>query len=140
MQLSIIYRGGETRVLNLHPTFFVESQEGLAKLKLPPRDAKISLAQRCMDLATSLSGYPFKVACVKNGIDVFNRTWLENKPATAVDERVLTNKEKEAVKSEMRDLRREFKNQKFTQKWDFTTGLFTNLLTGEKMYSVKNAA
>ncbi len=134
--LSITYKNGETRVITLHPSFHVESAAGLLQYKISKADANVSLSKRCISIAIGFNGHPHKVVCLKNGIESFSKTWLENTPADVSSPKKVTDEEK----LEKKELRREFKNNKFTQKWDFTTGMFTNLLTGEKMFSDKIAA
>ena len=97
MLLTIKYRSGEIRKTNLHPSFFTSYE--------------VSIAQRAMDFAYQHGAFPYQIKVYRGNDLVFERLLRENAPAettkvAAVDETQIK-----------KQLRNQFKNQKFTVKY-----------------------
>ena len=107
--LTVTFQSGETRIVNLHPAFHAEK--------------KVTVSSRVLDFVADISRYAYKIVCTRGNVTVFEQTTQAFTPADYSAPRF-----KEDFKTK-KELRREHKNNKFTQKWNFSTGLFTNLIT-----------
>jgi hypothetical protein len=125
--LTITCHNGEKRIINEHPSFY--KRDGLIK----GVNMKATVPERCLTFAQDICGDISRILLVSNGVIQFER----NYPKGGSNSTVQPYKEN---REEVKLLRKQFKNQKFTQKWNFTTGTFTDLLTGAQSLSTLQEA
>ena len=114
--LQITCHNGEKRIINEHPTFY--KRDGLMK----GVNMKVTIQERCLSFAHSLCNDIARILLVSNGVVQFERNYPK---VSDINESLLYKENSDEVKA----LRKAHKNERFTQKWNFTTGKFTNLIT-----------
>lgn len=125
--LTITCHDGEKRVINEDPSFY--KRDGLMK----GVNMKLTIPERCLSFAMDICGNISRILLVSNGVTQYERNFPKLE-STSVEVPFKENKD------EVKKLPKQFKNQKFTQKWNFTTGSFINLVTGEESFSTLEIA
>lgn len=106
MTLTVCYKNGVRRIVNLHPTFFNSDVDVFFNHKSNRIEKRaISASEKAVILAESLGDYPYSIFLERNGQVQLNRTIRENVPAAKVKE------EKVNEKQVKKDLKRECKGQ-----------------------------
>lgn len=113
MFLQIEFKSGESRRINLNPLFFVED-------KL----TKVTISQKCLTMAADMGGAIHTLLCDQSGKKMFESI----NPGNALVENEV-HKVNELKRKERKALRQEHKNDKFVQVYNYTGGMFRNLLS-----------
>ena len=122
--ITINYKSGETRIINPTADFY----------RLDSKLEKgVTVEEKVKALIASFGGLVFTAQCYLNGKLFYNRSIEANSPESN-DMKFVENY------CEQRRLRNKHKRDKFTQKWNFTTGVFTNLVNGKQSESLQIAA
>lgn len=112
MYIQIAYKSGENRRINISPLFFTDDKMN-----------KVSTSQKCLTLAADMGGAVHHMVCFKNEVKMFEVTNPGNEVVTP-ELHVINDLER----TERKKLRRLHKNERFTQSFNYTTQVFTNLL------------
>lgn len=108
MQLQVIYKSGEQRIIHLHSSFFP------SKSDFSPNEKIESYHEKAIKLAYEYGLHPYYIAVFKGGKVMFEKVNKQNKPLEFIKEKKIDEKKVKKI------LRKEFKNSKFTYKDKFT--------------------
>src|SRR4051812_32148889 len=97
MKLTVKYKSGERRIVNLHPEFFSVSE--------------IPLSKKAMDFAYEYGYEPYYVAVIRGGDIMYEATIRKNVPVNYPPSKKIDERKVKSI------LRKEHKNGKFNTKW-----------------------
>jgi len=78
-KLTVVYKAGHSRVVNLDKAFFADARMPVFDIK-SPKMVMMSPSDKAVSLAMSLDPNPYTIELIKDGKVALLKTFIQNKP------------------------------------------------------------